>query len=157
MELLDNLGITSRSEPTTSDAVPAPEKNSRPSVLIVDDSPDNLLLLREYLKQTPYQVDEATNGAIAVAKVKARKYHLIVMDILMPEKDGFEAMREIRHWEDARGSERARIIALTAWALKEAALESYGCGADLHLTKPIRRARLLEVLTTQWSQFCNRR
>lgn len=153
MGLLDSLGITN-SSPAKAQSGPA---NARPTVLLVDDSPDNLLLLREYLKRTPYIVDEAVNGAIAVARVKARKYDFIIMDLLMPEMDGFAAMREIRVWEDAHKSERACIITLTAWALKEAALESYGCGADVHLTKPIRKAKLLEVLDAQWARIAARR
>ena len=129
-----------------------------PSILLVDDSADNLLVLREYLKKTQYELDEACNGADAVAKVKLRNYDIIVMDLLMPEMDGFEAMRMIRQLEDSSGGEHACImIALTAWALKEAAQESYRCGADLHLTKPIRKAQLLEVLKTQWSRIKQRR
>jgi CheY-like chemotaxis protein len=144
--------IIGKSEPPSAPAAPVLNKATGASVLVVDDSPDNRLLIREYLKQTPFEVDEANNGAIAVAKAKLRKYDFILMDLLMPEMDGFEAMRNIREWEDARNAPRTRIIALTAWALKEAALESQHCGADLHLTKPIRKAKLLEALNTRWSR-----
>jgi CheY-like chemotaxis protein len=64
----------------------------------------------------------------------------------------------IRQWEESHGSKRTCImIALTAWAFKEAEQESYRCGADLHLTKPIRKAQLLEVLKTQWPRIEKRR
>ena len=119
-------------------------------MLIVDDVKINRLVLRQYLKGTRYEVDEAENGAIAVEKVKARPYDFIVMDLLMPEMDGFEAMRSIRDWEDSQGCQHACIIVtLTAWPLKEAELESLMCGADAHLTKPIGKAKLLELLSTQ--------
>ena len=101
----------------------------------------------EFTYTTRYTVDEAYTGAEAVAKVKAHRYDFIVMDLLMPEIDGFEAMREIRCWEDHQGAAPACIIiALTAWELKEAELESLLCGADAHLTKPISQTRLLDIL-----------
>jgi CheY-like chemotaxis protein len=155
MGLLQNWGNTNASRNASGLARRA---NTAPSVLLVDDSPVNLLMLRESLKKTPYQLDEAYNGADAVAKVKLRTYDIIIMDLLMPEMDGFEAMRLIRQWEESHGSKGACImIALTAWAFKEAEQESYRCGADLHLTKPIRKAQLLEVLETQWPGIEKRR
>ena len=118
-----------------------------PSVLIVDDSMINCLVLRYYLAPTHYTIDEAHTGVEAVAKMKEHRYDFIVMDLLMPEMDGFEAMREIRCWEDEQGAAPACIIiALTGWELKEAELESLLCGADAHLTKPISQTRLLDIL-----------
>ena len=157
MGLLDSLGITNRSQPRIYDASAAAAKQ-RASVLLVDDSPDNRLVLREFLKNAPYDVEEAHNGAVAVAKVKLRDYDLIIMDLLMPEMDGFEAMRQIRRLEDSRPPEkRACVITLTAWALKEAELESYGCGADIHMTKPIRKPQFLDVLGTEWARILKQR
>jgi len=120
-------------------------------VLIVDDVALTRAILREYLKDTPFEVDEAENGVVAVAKTKARNYDFILMDLLMPEMDGFEAMRNIRMWEESRGLEPACvIITVTAWELKEAVPECFESGADLHLTKPIERAKLLGALNTRW-------
>jgi CheY-like chemotaxis protein len=142
--------IAGPSDPTPAGKPLAPEKPSTPSVLIVDDVEINRVVMRQYLKGTSYNVDEAENGAVAVEKVKARRYDFIIMDLLMPEMDGFESMRAIREWEDAQGCERACIIVtLTAWPLKEAELESLMCGADAHLTRPIGREKLLDVLNTQ--------
>ena len=135
---------------TTSDERAMPEVNSVPSVLIVDDLQINRVQLRQYLSGTRYEVDEAENGAIALEKVKARHYCFVLMDLLMPEMDGFDAMRSIRKWEDSQACPNACIIvSLTGWRLKEAGLESLMCGADAYLTKPIGRAKLLEVLSTQ--------
>lgn len=153
------MGIIVPLDPATCGVTTDSSNHPAPSVLIVDDSPVNCLMLRQCLKHTPYEVDEAHDGAVALAKVKARRYDFIVMDLLMPEMDGFEAMREIRCWEDAQGAAPACIIiiTLTAWELKEARHESLMCGADAHLTKPIDKAKLLEVLHTQRARIGNRR
>jgi CheY-like chemotaxis protein len=144
------LRIAGESRSTTGDKPSTAENNSAPSVLIVDDEKINRVMMRQYLKGTRYEVDEAENGVIAVEKVKARPYYFIVMDLLMPKMDGFDAMRSIRDWEDSQGGQHACIIVtLTAWPLKEAEQESLICGADAYLTKPIGRAKLLELLSTQ--------
>jgi two-component system, sensor histidine kinase len=161
MGLQDNLGIISSSQSTGSSSqstgsgtAPPTEKNARSSVLIVDDVEINRIILRQYLINTPFEADEAENGAIAVAKVKQRSYDFILMDLLMPEMDGFEAMRNIRIWEESHGAERACVIIThTAWELKEAIAECFSSGADLHLTKPIAKAKLLEVLNMRWSRI----
>jgi len=143
----------SPSQPTGSDAEPPVGKNTRPSVLIVDDVALSRTILREYMRDLPVDVDEAENGVVAVAKVRDRKYDFILMDLLMPEMDGFEAMRNIRMWEESRGLKPACvIITVTAWELKEAVPECFESGADLHLTKPIAKTKLLEVLNSEWSR-----
>jgi CheY-like chemotaxis protein len=145
MALPETLRSGAVSAPTTIGPEPTLQDNHRPTVLIVDDSVDNRALLRAFLKHTRFEVDEAENGVVAVAKVKARKYDFVLMDLLMPKKGGFEATREIRQWEASHGSVPTCIIAFTAWALSA---ESLQCGADLHLAKPTTKAKLLEVLNS---------
>jgi len=157
MKLLDYYGINASPAPAGDGATIA-TIGERPSLLLVDDARDNLMLLRGYLRDTPYRIDEAYDGAEAVAMARRKAYDVIIMDLLMPEMDGFEAMRRIREWEDDHGNEPACImIALTAWALKEAAQESFRCGADVHLTKPVRKAQLLGVIDTQFTRIAAQR
>jgi two-component system, sensor histidine kinase len=146
MALAKNLNSAGLSAPTADDCAPRPDGNRPPSLLIVDDSVDNRALLRAFLKHTPFEVDEAPNGVVAVAKAKAKAYDFILMDLLMPEMGGFDATRAIRSWEALQGTKPACIIALTAWALTAEIVKS---GADLHLTKPTTKAKLLEVLNTR--------
>ena len=115
-------------------------------VLIVEDSPDNLLLVTTYLKDPKFQLDTAENGEIAVAKFKSRKYDVVLMDVEMPVMDGYEATRAIRKWEDEENRSPTPIIALTAYAFAEDVARSKEAGCDLHLSKPIRKARLLQAL-----------
>src|ERR1019366_7089669 len=119
------------------DTVPAP-KTDRLRVLLADDSPDNRLLIRAFLKNTLFDIDEAANGAIAVEKMKSGNYHLVLMDMQMPVMDGLESIQAIRQWETSHGLHRTRIVALTASALAEDVRRSRDAGADLHLTKPIK-------------------
>lgn len=115
-------------------------------VLLVEDSPDNQVLVRSYLKQTSYQLDVADNGAEALEKFKANQYDLILMDMQMPVMNGYEATTAIRAWERAHDLQRTQIVALTALALKEEGIKILEAGCDAHITKPIKRTTLLEVL-----------
>lgn len=147
VEATESVGDLISIKTETSVAAGEGAKVAVPSVLVVDDSMINCLVLRYYLAPTNYRVDEAHTGAEALAKVKDHRYDFIVMDLLMPEMDGFEAMREIRCWEDEQGAApTCIIIALTGWELREAEMESLLCGADAHLTKPISQTRLLDIL-----------
>ncbi|MBA5865123.1 MAG: response regulator [Nitrospira sp. CR1.3] len=121
--------------------------SSRPlHILLVEDSPDNQLLIRAYLKQTPYRLDVAEHGAIAVDKFKTGHFDLILMDMQMPVMDGYEATRAIRAWETEHDLPPTNIIALTALALKEENEKILEAGCDAHMTKPVRKHTLLEVL-----------
>jgi CheY-like chemotaxis protein len=116
------------------------------NLLLVEDSADNRLIIRAYFKRASDHIDIAENGAIAVEKFKAGKYDLVLMDVQMPIMDGYTATREIRKWEQEQGRKQTPIIALTAHALKEDAQKSLDAGCTDHLTKPIKRATLMEAV-----------
>ncbi len=115
-------------------------------ILLADDSFDNRMLIDAYMKRTPYTVEHAEDGLIAVEKVKANHYDLVLMDIQMPVMDGYTAVRAIREWERTQGHARMPIIALTASALDESVLRSLEAGCDAHVSKPVRKATLLQVI-----------
>ncbi len=115
-------------------------------ILLVEDNEDNRLLVRAYLKRVPYEIDEAENGEIAVAKFKERRYSLVLMDVQMPIMDGHTATRAIRRWENEEGRPATPIIALTAHAIKEEMEKSKAAGCTTHLTKPIKKDTLLLAL-----------
>jgi CheY-like chemotaxis protein len=68
------------------------------------------------------------------------------MDMQMPVMDGYAATREIRKWEKSQGKTAVPIIALTAYALKEDEKKSLDAGCTGHMTKPIKKVKLLEAL-----------
>jgi CheY-like chemotaxis protein len=115
-------------------------------ILVADDSADNRMLITAFLKKMPYCIDEVENGALAVEHFKARKYDLVLMDIQMPVMDGHAATRAIRDWERDNQRTPTPIIALSAAALSESFISSRAAGCDEHVTKPIRKAALLEVI-----------
>jgi two-component system sensor histidine kinase/response regulator len=116
------------------------------NLLLVEDSADNRLIIQAYFKRASDHIDIAENGAIAVEKFKSGKYDLVFMDVQMPVMDGYTATREIRKWEQEQGRKQTPIIALTAHAMKEDVQKSLDAGCTDHLTKPIRRATLMEAV-----------
>ena len=116
------------------------------NLLLVEDSADNCLIIQAYFKRASDHIDIAENGAIAVEKFKSGKYDLVLMDVQMPVMDGYTATREIRKWEREQGRKETPIIALTAHAMKEDAQKSRDAGCTDHLTKPIKRATLMEAV-----------
>ena len=116
------------------------------NLLLVEDSADNRLIIQAYFKRASDHIDIAENGALAVEKFKAGKYDLVLMDVQMPIMDGYTATREIRKWEQEQGRKQTPIIALTAHAMKEDVQRSLDAGCTDHLTKPIRRATLMDAV-----------
>jgi len=113
------------------------EKN----ILVVDDSPTDVHLLREILTRNGYTVTSAASGEEAIAKSKSDRPDLIVMDIVMPGMSGFEATRTITR--DPETSHIPVIICSTkgqetdkAWGLRQ--------GAKDYMVKPIQESVLLE-------------
>ena len=115
-------------------------------VLLVEDSLDNQLLVRAYLKQTDHSLEIAEHGAIAIEKVQATHYDVILMDMHMPVMDGYSATKTIRSWEREHDLPATPIIALTALALKEESARIFEAGCNTHLTKPVKKSTLLEIL-----------
>jgi CheY-like chemotaxis protein len=126
---------------TSLQAMPA---NEQYSVLLAEDSHDNQILIKIFLKKLGARVDVAGNGEEAIRLATSGDYDIILMDMMMPVMDGLEATRRLR----SIGYQRP-IVALTAHALKEEVEKSIAAGCDLHLTKPIQidvLRRTIEVL-----------
>ena len=115
-------------------------------ILLAEDNPDNILLINVFLKQTHHQLDVAEDGLLAVEKFRTNRYDVVLMDVQMPKLGGYEATREIRRIEEIEGRSPTMIIALTAHALKEDEQKSFDAGCNGHLTKPLKKKVLLEVL-----------
>ena len=123
------------------------ERHPGHRILIAEDSEYNLVLIKAYLKNSGFELDVAENGEIAVEKVMATRPDLVLMDLQMPVMDGLEATRAIRHWEATTGARPTPILALTAHAAGEGVGISLEAGCNEHLTKPIKRATLLEAIS----------
>lgn len=116
------------------------KKNAqRPTVLVVDDYPDTRRIIRWMLEQKGYCVVEATNGREAVEVAAQELPDVILMDLAMPEVDGFSALRLVR--EQAELAD-IPIIAVTAYDMAEAREKAELTGFAHYLTKPIDFQRL---------------
>jgi CheY-like chemotaxis protein len=115
-------------------------------ILVVEDSTDNQLLVKAYLKATPYKVDIAENGRIACDMVTVGRYDLILMDIHMPVMDGYTTTATIREWEMKQGIPPTPILALTAYAYPEDKRRIKAVGCNGVLAKPIKKSALLEAI-----------
>lgn len=110
-------------------------------ILVVEDSSDNVVLIKNFLKNTGSEVSVASNGQQAINMAATQKFDLILMDIQMPVVDGFEATRKIRD-----SDRNVPIIAMTAHALTEHKVRALQEGFNAYLTKPLEHKDLLEVI-----------
>ncbi|MBF0609967.1 MAG: response regulator [Magnetococcales bacterium] len=132
-----------------SAALPVEERRYtyRPlDILLVDDSEDNILLIKAYLKSSPHYIDTARNGEEAVEKFRHHTFDLILMDLQMPGMDGLEACRVMRTLEKQRGSKPVQIVAVTAFVSNEYMEKSFHAGFDQCYTKPVKKDRILEII-----------
>ncbi len=127
------------------------------AVLLVEDNLVNQKLARLLIQRQGCQVEVAADGLEALARLQDKKFHLILMDIHMPNMDGLEATRKIRLLEGLAaesmkyaslggGTARIPIIGLTASASKEDEQNCYEAGMDGFLTKPINKEKFVETL-----------
>jgi PAS domain S-box-containing protein len=119
----------------------------RGRILVAEDNPINQLVAVGLLQALGYEVHMAENGRQAVEAVAREVYDLVLMDVHMPELDGFAATMAIRRQERMDGQARhLPIVALTADALAGDAEKSRAAGMDDHLSKPITRESLAAVV-----------
>ena len=112
---------------------------SRKKILLVDDSPTVLLMERVLLGSGPYELINASNGEEAVKVALAEQPSLILMDVVMPGMDGFEACRRLRAEESMRTTP---IILLTTRGGPEHLERGYESGCSDYLTKPVNGTEL---------------
>ena len=119
-------------------------------VLLAEDNPINQKLAVVLLQKAGYSVDAVENGRQAVEKVQSNSYSAVLMDVQMPEMDGFEATDQIREWE--KGTERhTPIIAMTAHAMQGDRERCLDAGMDDYVTKPLEPKVLFSALD-RWIQ-----
>ncbi len=116
-------------------------------VLVVDDSAQHRTIVAAYLAGTPHEVTAASAGAEAIERLQANPFDVILMDVQMPEMDGFTAIRAVRELEAAQQQVPAFIIALTAMGASDDVEEAEAAGADECLAKPLSRAAIFKALS----------
>jgi len=119
-------------------------------ILLVDDSSTSLLMEEMLFKQhTDHTVILARNGVEAVSKAISDQPDLVLMDVVMPKMDGFEACRQIRKQESLRG---VPIILVTSRGEPCNVETGFECGCNDYLTKPINAGELIELVNEYLAQ-----
>jgi two-component system sensor histidine kinase/response regulator len=117
-------------------------------VLLAEDSLANQKLAIGLLTKWGHNVTLATNGREAVATATAGgQFDVVLMDVQMPEMDGFEATQKIRQFEQSAGQPRVPIVAMTAHAMKGDRERCFEAGMDAYISKPVRAAELSRTIS----------
>lgn len=116
-------------------------------ILIVDDEIKIREVVKEYAKVSNYECDEASNGMDAINMVKTNDYDCVILDIMMPELDGFSACKKIKAEKDVP------IIMLSARQEEDDKLFSFDLGVDDYVTKPFSPKELMARIKV----VCDRR
>lgn len=116
-------------------------KELKLKILLVEDSPDNQILIRRLLANAGMIVDIANNGVEGVEMAELNNYDVILMDMQMPVLDGYAATKQLR-----QDGYTKPIVALTAHAMLEERTKTLESGCDAHLTKPINLRLLIDTI-----------
>ncbi|MCX6549741.1 MAG: response regulator [Acidobacteria bacterium] len=112
----------------------------RPRVLVVDDEASIRDLLTKTLALAEYDVDAAPDGRVALGRLRAANYDLLVTDLKMPGMDGLSLIRDARRLMPA-----LPIVIITAYSTEASAIEAINLGVSGYLTKPFRIAKILST------------
>ncbi|MBF0382789.1 MAG: response regulator [Magnetococcales bacterium] len=130
----------------TTEGLKGDSSPNRLKILLVDDAQENLIIFQAFLNFSGHTINIAEDGAEALMKFQREKYDIVFMDMEMPVMDGYAATKAMRAWEQENGLTPTPIIALSAHAMQEHTQRSLDAGCNHHLTKPIRKAKLLEYI-----------
>lgn len=119
------------------------KRKEKLKVLVVDDEPSILMPLEFLMRKSGFQVFIARNGTEALESINKELPDVVVLDIMMPDVDGYEVCRHIRRSEEMRG---ARIIFLSAKTKDTDIRKGYEAGADLYIPKPFSTRFLMEKI-----------
>jgi two-component system, sensor histidine kinase len=126
------------------DTPPAVESAPRAPrhVLLIEDSEDNREMMRELLEMEGYRVDVATDGVQGIEQALALRPSIAIVDIGLPEMDGYEVARRVR----AALGDGITLVALTGYGQPDDFERATAAGFDVHLTKPVNLAELEQIL-----------
>lgn len=119
---------------------------SKYNVLAVDDVPLNLLLVEKMLSRFKFRIRKAANGRIALEEIAKEKPDLVLLDLLMPEIDGFEVLRRLRENPETAD---LKIVILSALNSNDDIVKGFQMGANDFITKPIIMEKLVNCVATQ--------
>ena len=119
---------------------------SQYNILMVDDVPLNLLVVTKMLSRFNFKIRTAPNGVEALLKVDEEKPDLILLDILMPQMDGFETLSRLKANPDTAA---IRVVILSALNSTEDIVKGYNLGANDFITKPIIMEKLISCVSDQ--------
>lgn len=117
------------------------------SILYIEDHPDNMTLVRRILQASDYNLLEARTGTQGLSIAETQEVDLILLDINLPDIDGYAIARRLRS-SAKPGLAQIPIIAVTANALRGDAAKALEAGCDLYISKPINIHELLEKIET---------
>lgn len=119
-------------------------------ILVVDDIPLNVLLVKKMLQPLGFDTSEAEDGVVAMEKIGADKPDLILLDLMMPRMDGFEVLRRLRASDDTKS---IPVIILSALNSNDDVAKGISMGAEDYITKPIIMDRLQSSVIKQLNKL----
>jgi len=134
-------GTAPQNQPSAQTAKP-PGSAHVPRILIVDDDFLNQRVMANLLKRKGWTSAAARSGNECLEITTAESFDLVLLDIQMPEMDGFTTAQRLRQQETERGAPRTPIVALTALREPDTRERCLECGMDDHLTKPVNTQEL---------------
>lgn len=112
-----------------------------PAILLVDDEPNIVMSLEFLMRKNGYQVGIARNGTEALAAIDQTPYDLVLLDVMMPDVDGYQVCRQLRQ-NPARAA--TKVIFLSAKSQPADVQKGYDAGADLYIPKPFSTRQLMQ-------------
>ena len=132
----------------------AEEREKKYKILIVDDVPKNIQVVANILQGEGFNMAFAQSGPAALEMIRSTSFDLVLLDIMMPEMDGFEVCRRIREYSDTRD---IPVLFLTAKTETESLVRGFEVGAMDYVVKPVNEAELLARVKTHLELYRSRK